>query len=142
VNGKQIRITIPAGIENGQTIRINGQGAPGVNGGPNGDFYITFTIADHPVFKRSGNDLHVAVDLDLFTAVLGGEVMIDTLDGKVKVPVKPETQNGTKVRLKGKGFPVYKRDGSFGDLFITWAVKIPTGLSDKQRELFTELSKT
>jgi curved DNA-binding protein len=142
VNGKNIRITIPAGIENGQTIKISGHGGPGVNGGPNGDLYITFHIDPDPQFKRDGNDLYTTTDLDLYTAVLGGEITIDTLDSKVKLKVKPETQNGTKVKLKGKGFPVYKKEGEFGDLYVTYSVKIPTNLTEKQKELFRELSKT
>ncbi|MBN2175775.1 MAG: J domain-containing protein [Bacteroidales bacterium] len=142
VNGKNIRITIPAGIENGQTIKISGHGGPGINGGPNGDLYITFSIANHPGMKRLGNDLYIHVSIDLFAAVLGSEITIDTLSGKVKLKVKPETQNGTKVKLKGKGFPVYKTDGQFGDLYITYAVKIPTNLTEKQKSLFTELSKS
>jgi curved DNA-binding protein len=141
VNGKNIRITIPAGIENGQTIKIPGFGSPGINGGPNGDLYITFSIANHPLFKRLGDNLYASVDLDLFTAVLGGEIIMDTLSGKVKLKVKPETQNGSKVKLKGKGFPVYKNEGQFGDLHITFTVKIPVNLTDKQKALFAELSK-
>ena len=141
VNGKNIRITIPAGVENGQKIKLKGHGGAGVNGGPNGDLYITFAIADHPQFKRLGNDLHTTVDLDLFTAVLGGELTVETLTGKVNVKVKPETQNGTKIKLKGKGFPVYKQEGEHGDLYITYSIKIPTNLTERQKELFTELSK-
>jgi len=142
VNGRNIRITIPAGIENGQTIKISGHGGPGINGGPDGDLYITFSIDNHAGIKRLGNDLYVHVDIELYTAVLGGEITIDTLSGKVKLKVKPETQNGSKVKLKGKGFPVYKNDGQFGDLYITYAVKIPTKLSERQKSLFTELSKS
>jgi curved DNA-binding protein len=142
VNGKQIRITIPAGIENGQTIKISGHGGQGVNGGPDGDLYIAFSIENHPRFKRLGNDLYTSVDLDLYTAVLGGEITIDTLDGKVKLKVKPETQNGTKVKLKDKGFPVYRNEGRFGDLLITYSVKIPTNLSEKQKKLFAQLSES
>jgi len=93
------------------------------------------------VFKRSGNDLYTNIDLDLYTAVLGGEVMVETLDGKIKLKINPETQNGAKTRLKGKGFPVYKKDGSFGDLYVTYNVLIPQNLTQQQRELFTELSK-
>jgi curved DNA-binding protein len=141
VNGKKIRITVPAGVENGQTIKIKGYGGEGINGGPNGDLYITFLIGTHPDFKRLGNDLYATADLDLYTAILGGELTINTLDGKVKLKVKPETQNGSQVKLKGKGFPVYKKEGKFGDLYVTYSIKIPTGLSDKQKELFTALSK-
>jgi curved DNA-binding protein len=140
VNGVTLRVTIPAGIENGQTIRISGHGSPGMNGGPNGDLYITALIANHPKIKRLGNNLYATVDLDLYTAVLGGEVIMETLNEKIKLKVKPETQNGTKIKLKNKGFPVYKNEGHFGDLYITYTVKIPTELTDKQRALFTELS--
>ena len=141
INGKNIRITIPSGIENGQTIKIAGLGGQGINGGPNGDLYITFSIANRSKFKRLGNDLYTTVELNLYTAVLGGEITIDTLDGKVKLKVKPETQNGSKIKLKGKGFPVYKSDGLFGDLIITYEIKIPQNLTDKEKALFTELSK-
>lgn len=141
VNQKNIRITVPAGINNGQTIKLKGHGGAGVNGGPAGDLYITFVINEDPVFKRNGDDLYATVDLDLYTAVLGGEITIETLDGKVKLKVKPETQNGTKTKLKGKGFPVYKKEGFFGDLIITWIVKIPVNLTEKQKSLFRELSQ-
>lgn len=142
VNGKNIRITIPAGVENGQTIRIKGYGGPGANDGPSGDLYIKFIIENDPTFRRSGNDLYTSVDLDLYKAILGGEIMIDTLSGQVKVMIKPETQNNTKIRLKGKGFPVYKNDGQFGDLIVTFSIKVPTNLTEKQKELFTELAKS
>jgi len=124
----------------GKKIKLSGYGAPGINGGPNGDLYITFVIEDDARFRRMGNDLHVDEEIDLYTAVLGGERVIDTMDGKVKLTVKPETQNGTKVRLKGKGFPVYRQDGSFGDLYITWQVKLPTNLTDQQKDLFQQLA--
>lgn len=142
VNGKKIRITVPAGISDGQTIKLNGQGGPGMNGGPAGDLYITFIITDDPLYKREGDNLYTNVPLDLYTAILGGEQVVDTFNGKVKLKVKPETQNGTKVRLKGKGFPVYKREGEFGDLFVTYNVQLPTHLSEKQKELFRELQKS
>jgi len=141
VNGKNIRLTIPAGVENGQIIKIAGHGSPGSNGGPNGDLYITFTIANHTKFKREGSNLYTNVDLDLYTALLGGDVLVDTFDGKVKLKIAPETQTGTKVKLKGKGFPIYKKDKEFGDLYITYAIKLPTNLTEKEKELFTELSK-
>ncbi len=140
VNGRPIRITVPAGVENEQSIRIPGQGGPGANGGPNGDLYLTFVVAPHPRFKRVGSDLFLTQDLDLPTAMLGGEITVDTMDGKVKLKVAPETQNGTKVKLKGKGFPVYKQEGRFGDLYVTYNVKLPTGLSEREQELFRELA--
>ena len=142
VNGKKVRITIPAGVENGQVIKLKGHGAPGINGGPNGDLYITFIITTHPTFRRSGSDIYTSVDIDIYTAVLGGEVMLDTFSGKIKLKVSPETQNETKIRLKGKGFPVYKQDGHFGDLYVTYSVKIPTNLTDRQKDLFKQLSQS
>ena len=140
VDGKNIRITVPAGIENGQKIKLSGYGSPGVNGGPKGDLYITFVIADDNRYKRKGNDLYVDEEIDLYTALLGGEKIIETLDGKVKLTVPPETQNGAKVRLKGKGFPVYKQEGKFGDLYVQWQIKLPTNLTDEQKELFRKLA--
>jgi curved DNA-binding protein len=141
VNGKNIRITIPAGIENGQTIKLKGYGGKGVNGGPDGDLYITFSIANDSQFKRAGNDLYATVDLELFTAILGGEITVDTMGGKIKLKVQPETQNGIKTRVKGKGFPMYKKENQFGDLYVTYQIKIPTGLTEKQKELFAELAR-
>ena len=141
VNGKNIRLTIPAGVEHEQTIKIAGHGNPGVNGGPNGDLYLTFSITDHPKFKREGSNLYANVELDLYTALLGGETTVDTLDGKVKLKVAPETQSGTKVKLKGKGFPVYKKENVFGDLYLSYQVKLPTKLSEQEKALFNELAK-
>ena len=139
VNGKQVRITIPAGVANGQVIKLKGYGGEGINGGPAGDLYITFVIPDDSVFKRLGDDLYVDVTVDLYTALLGGDQLVDTLDGQVKLKVKPETQNGTKVRLKGKGFPVYKKEGQFGDLIVTYSVKLPTNLTEQQKEMFRKI---
>lgn len=141
VNNKNIRITIPAGVENGQTIKIKGYGGEGVNGGPNGDLYIQFSIQNHSKFKRDKDNLYTTVDLDLYTAMLGGDMMVDTFNGKVKLTIKPETQNGSKVKLKGKGFPKYKKEGQFGDLYITYQLKTPTHLTEKERKLFTQLQK-
>ena len=141
VNNKNIRITIPAGVENGQIIKIKGHGGKGINGGPNGDLYIQFTIINNSKFKRDKNNLYATIDLDLYKAMLGGEVTVDTFDSKVKLKVKPEIQNGTKIKLKGKGFPVYKKEGQFGDLIITFNIKTPTNLSSKEKELFEELAK-
>ncbi len=118
VNGKNVRITIPAGVANGQVIKLKGYGGEGVNGGPAGDLYITFVIADDPVFKRLGDDLYVDVPIDLYTAILGGDQLVDTLEGQVKLKVKPETQNGTKARLKGIRDSLYirKKDSSVTSL--------------------------
>ena len=142
VNGENLRITIPAGIADGQMIKLKGHGEKGSNGAPNGDLYITFKIAPDPEFKREGDDLFTDVDIDLYTAVLGGTVNVKTIDGMVKLKVNPGTQNDTKVRLRGKGFPVYKKEGTFGDLIVTYHVNIPTSLSEKQKELFTQLKNS
>ena len=142
INGKNIRITIPAGIEDGQTIKISGYGSEGVNGGPKGDLYITFSLINNTAFKREGTHLYKTIDIPLTKSVLGGEITIETLNGKVKLKVKPETQNGTQVKLKGKGFPVYKKENQFGDLFITYLIKIPTKLTEEQRNLFEKLEQT
>lgn len=140
VNGKKIRITVQAGIENGQEIKISGYGGAGVNGGPNGDLFITFQVVNDTSFIRKGNDLFLSAPLDLYKAVLGGDETINTMDGKVKLMVKPETQNGTKVRLKGKGFPIYKKENQFGDLYITWQITLPKNLNAKEKELFQQLA--
>lgn len=143
VNGKNIRITIPAGIEDGQVIKLKGYGGPGVNGGPNGDLYIKFALKNNTRFARSGNDLYLSQPISLYTAVLGGEISIETFDGKkVKLTVQPGTQNGTKVRLKGKGFRVYKKENEFGDLYLTFNVQVPTQLTEEQKKLFEELAKS
>lgn len=140
VNGQNIRITLPAGIEDGQEIKLAHYGGPGMNGGPKGDLYITFEIKNDTNFTRKGNDLYCDAPLDLYKAMLGGEQVVDTLGGKVKLKIAPETQNGVTVRLKGKGFPVYKQEGTFGDLYVTWQIKLPTGLSEKEKALFQQLS--
>ncbi|MET3036257.1 J domain-containing protein [Chryseobacterium sp. NRRL B-14859] len=142
INGKKVRITIPAGVYDGQQIKLKGHGNPGVNGGPNGDLYITFNIPADPNFERIGDDLKTKVSIDLYTAVLGGEVKVNTLEGSVNLKVKPETQSGITVRLKGKGFPVYKKEGQHGDLFVTYEVKLPTNLTEKQKELFEQLKNS
>lgn len=139
VDGKNLRITVPAGIANGQTIKLKGQGGAGTNGGPAGDLYITFIIADDSRFKRVGDDLYLTSPLDLYTAILGGEQLIEAMGSKLKLNVKPGTQNNSKVRLKGKGFPVYKEPGKAGDLIVTYSIDIPTNLSEKQKELFREI---
>ncbi|GIZ09413.1 DnaJ C-terminal domain-containing protein [Flavobacterium sp. UMI-01] len=142
VNGKNIRLTIPAGVEDGQVIKISGHGGDGYKGGPKGDLYITFQITNNTTFKRDKENLLHTIDLDLYTAVLGGEITIPTFDGKAKIKVTPGTQNGTQIKLKGKGFPKYKKEGAFGDLIITYHIIIPKNLTQKQIELFTALSKT
>lgn len=142
LNGKNIRLTIPAGVSDGQEIKIKGHGSPGVNGGPNGDLYIKFNLINETPFQRDGDDLHLRKEIDLYTAVLGGPILVETFDGsKVKLNVKAGTQSGTKVKLSGKGFPVYKKEGKFGDLILTFQITIPTHLSGEEKKLFENLAK-
>jgi curved DNA-binding protein len=141
VNGTKLRITVPAGIADGQKIKLPGKGGASMQGGQAGDLYITFVIAPDPIFTRTGNDLLVNANLDLYTAVLGGELLIDTLQGKVKMQVPAGTQPDSKARLKGKGFPVYKKEGQFGNLIVTYNVQVPKRLSERQKQLFQELQK-
>lgn len=139
LNGKNIRITIPAGVADGQVIKLRGYGEPGKGDAPDGDLYITFRIKEDPTFKRVGNDLYTTTTIDLYTAVLGGEIILDTLNGKVKVKIKAGIQNDSKIRLKEKGFPIYKQSGEYGDLILTIQISIPTLLTERQKELFKQI---
>ncbi|MFZ4262627.1 DnaJ C-terminal domain-containing protein [Sphingobacterium sp. HJSM2_6] len=142
VNGKNIRITIPAGVEDGQKIRLKGQGAEGSSGGPKGDLYIQFSIKPDPHFHRVGNDLYTKLTIDLPTAMLGGDAIVSSLTGKINIKIKPDTAHGTKVRIKGKGFPIYKKEGEFGDLYAEIQIKLPNNLTEKQKKLIQELAET
>lgn len=141
INNKNVRITIPAGVENGQVIKLKGYGNPGRGNGPAGDLFITFNVNNNSPYKRTGSDLHLTQDIDMYTALLGGDITLETLHGTLKLKVKPETQNNTKIRLKGKGFPMYKADGQFGDLFITYHVQLPVNLTEKQKELLRKVKE-
>ncbi|GAA0873127.1 J domain-containing protein [Gangjinia marincola] len=142
VNGKKIRITIPAGIEDGQTIKIAGYGGEGVNGGPKGDLYITFQILNNTAFKREGSNLYKTYEVPLTTMVLGGEMTVDTLSGKVKLKLAQATPNGKQVKLSGKGLPKYKQKDAYGDLYITYQVKLPKTLTAEQKKIVEQLAKT
>ncbi|MDX1666343.1 MAG: J domain-containing protein [Saprospiraceae bacterium] len=141
LNGKKIRLTIPAGVEDGQTIRIKGQGGPGRNGGQKGDLYLTFRIAEDPHYRRDGSDLYATEKIDLYTAVLGGKKEVDTLHGKVVIRIPPETSNGKVIRLKEKGMPVYKKPDRKGDLYLTLEVELPRHLSSEEKDLFRQLAQ-
>lgn len=142
INGETLRITIPAGVADGQLIKLKGHGGKGTNGAPDGDLYIRFRVADDATFRRDGDDLHTDVSIDLYTAVLGGNIQVNTLDGQVRLTVRPGTQPETKVRLKGKGFPIYRQEGCFGDLIVTYHVSIPSTLTEGQKELFRRLQQS
>jgi len=136
VGGKKIRLTIPAGVADGQTIRIKGQGEQTPTG-RKGDLYITFDITLPENVRRVGNDLHAMVNVGMYEAVLGGKVTFEAPDGPVRFSLKPETQNGTKIRLKGKGVPAYKQN-SRGDLYIQVEVMLPQNISAEEHELLTK----
>ena len=141
-NGKSVRVTIPAGIADGQRLKLRGHGGEAPQGGTRGDLYITFRIEADKTFTRQGDNLHTVITIPLTTALLGGEITLSTLYGDVRLTIKPCTQPATKLRLKGKGFPIYKKEGEFGDLIITFNIQLPTSLTTRQRELINELKNT
>ncbi len=140
VNGKNLRLTVKPGVADGQTIRLRGQGGPGRSGGPDGALLITFRLAPDPRYARTGNDLTQDVPVALYTALLGGEQTVPTLGSPVKIKIKPETQSGTRLRLRGKGFPVYDQAGQFGDLYLRLTIALPQHLTDEEKGLFQQLA--
>lgn len=134
INGNSIRLTIPAGVADGQKIRLKGQGGEAPQGGTRGDLYITFRIEPDARFTREGDNLHTTVSTDLYTMLLGGELIVPTLQGSVRMQIKPGTQPDGKLRLRGKGFPKYKAEGERGDLIVSLRLTLPA-LNDKQKEL-------
>ncbi|MBW3129738.1 DnaJ C-terminal domain-containing protein [Hymenobacter profundi] len=140
VNGKNLRLTVKPGVENGQTIRLRNQGGAGLNGGPAGSLYLTFRIEPDPRYTRTGNDLTQEVPVSVYKAILGGEQVVDTLSGSVKIKIKPETQNDTRLRLRGKGFPVYDQPGQFGDLYLRLTLSLPQQLTEQEKDLFRQLA--
>ncbi|RZK12466.1 MAG: J domain-containing protein, partial [Hymenobacter sp.] len=141
VQGKNLRITIHPGAADGQTIRLRDQGGPGRNGGPNGSLLITFRILPDARYARTGNDLTQDVPVSLYRALLGGAQTVETLSGTVKINIKPESVNGTRLRLRGKGFPVYREDGHFGDLYLRLSVQLPQHLTDQEKDLIKQLAQ-
>jgi len=135
---EKLRITIKPGAYDGQLLRIKGKGAPG-SGGQRGDLYVRLRIGPHPAFIRKNDDLYTAQTIDLYTAVLGGDSLIETFDGKLKVKIPAGSQNGSTIRLKGKGMPVYGQAGRYGDLYLQINVQIPQTLTREERELFEKL---
>lgn len=141
VNGQKLRVTIKPGATNGQSLRIKGKGATGYNGGEAGDLLLHLRVLPHFLYNRAGNDLEQKVEVDLYTAVLGGKVTAHTFTGDILLTVPEGTENGKLLRLKGKGMPVYGKENQFGDMLVKIEVKIPTGLSDEQKELFKKLKE-
>ena len=135
------KVNIPAGIDNGNQVRMIGEGQPGANGGPNGNFYIEIEVAPHSYFRRNGNDILLDIDINMAQASLGDEITIPTLDGDVKLRIPPGTQPGRVFRLKEKGVPILQRTER-GNQMVTVNVQIPTSLTDQQEELLKTLGKT
>ena len=131
---KKIKVTIPAGIDNGQSVRIREKGEPGVNGGPRGDLLLEVNVSRHPIFQRQDMHIFSTVAISFAVATLGGDVKIPTVDGDVLYTVKPGTKTDTKVRLKGKGVPSLRNKGVRGDQYVTLVVQTPTGLNNEAKE--------
>lgn len=131
---KTFKVTIPAGIDNGQSVRLSGAGEPGENGGMRGDLIVQVIVIQHPVLKRQGINIFSTIAIDYPTAVLGGEVKVRTCDGDVMLTIKPGTQSDTKMRLKGKGVPLLRNPKQRGDQYVTIVVAVPTSLNDKQKK--------
>src|SRR5919108_2904150 len=134
---KTLAVRIPQGVDEGDRVRLSGEGEPGVNGGPPGDLYVQVHIKPHPVFQRDHDDLHCEMPISITTAALGGEIAIPTLDGSAKIRVPAETQSGKTFRLKGKGIKGV-RSQIPGDLFCHVAVETPVQLTERQRQLLRE----
>lgn len=141
VEDEKLRITTKSGAYNDQLLRIKGKGGKGSKGN-RGDLYVRVHVTPHPRYIRKGDDLHATHTIDLYTAVLGGSTIVDTLSGQVKVKIAPGTQSGRIIRIKNKGMPVYGETNIFGDLYVQLQVHIPERLTDKQRELFEQLKST
>ncbi|MDO4304414.1 MAG: molecular chaperone DnaJ [Bacillota bacterium] len=137
-NRKKIQVSIPAGIDNGQSVRIRDKGEPGVNGGPRGDLLVEVIVARHPIFQRQDYNIYSTVPVSFAVAALGGDVVVDTVDGKVIYEVKPGTQTDTKVRLKGKGVPTLRNKEVRGDHYVTLVVQTPDRLSHEAKELLRQ----
>ncbi len=131
---KKISVSVPAGIDNGQSIRIREKGEPGRNGGPRGDLLVEVIVSSHPTFKRRDYDVYSTAPISFAQAALGGEVLIDTLDGKVSYEVKPGTQTDTQIRFRGKGVPSIRNKAMRGDHYVTLVVQVPTDLSKEAKE--------
>lgn len=135
------RVRIPAGAKTGTKVRFAGEGNPGRLGGQAGDLYLRIVVRDDPRYERKGDDLHSTVDVDMYTALLGGKAPVHALDGDLMLTIKPGTQNGQTFRLRGKGMPKLRKKGEYGDLYVAVSVQLPTELTDRQRELLEEMRR-
>ena len=140
-NKKKIQVSIPAGIDNGQSIRIRDKGEPGTNGGPRGDLLVEVIVQRHPIFQRQEYNIFSTVPISFVVAAIGGEVLIDTVDGRVAYEVKPGTQTDAKVRLTGKGVPSLRNKEKRGDHYVTLVVQVPDKLSNQAKDLLRQFDK-
>ena len=131
---KKIQVSVPAGIDNGQSIRIREKGEPGTNGGPRGDLLVEVNVARHPIFQRQDMNIYSTAPVTFAQAALGGTVRINTVDGEVEYEVKPGTQTDTRIRLKGKGVPSLRNKNVRGDHYVTFVVQVPTNLNEEAKE--------
>lgn len=139
---KKIKVTIPAGIDNGQSVRIRDKGEPGLNGGPRGDLLVEVVVSRHPIFQRSDMDIYSTAPITFAQAALGGDVRINTVDGDVMYTVKPGTQTDTRVRLRGKGVPSLRNKSVRGDHYVTLVVQVPTKLTGEQKDLLEAFDRS
>lgn len=140
VGDKKIRLKLKPGIWDRQKIKITGKGAPGSNGGENGDLYITFLIKPHPEYRLDGTDLFKDIPVSIYSAMLGAALEVQTISGKFELKIPPGTKNGTVLRLRGKGFPVYDKPGSQGNLFLRVMLQLPEKLTAQEKKLWRELA--
>lgn len=140
LNGKRLTVKVPAGVETGSRIRLGGQGEPGERGGPAGDLFLDISVAEHPLVRREGNDLYLDLPVTLSEAALGGEVQVPIFGGSGAVSLRPGTQSGTKLRLRGKGVPSLK-GGPAGDLYLVVMIKLPEHLDEGSKKALSTLEK-
>ncbi len=138
---KKVNLTVPAGIDDGQTLRVSGEGDCGINGGPAGNLNVSVSVRPHPIFTREGYDVHCEIPITYAQAVLGDEITVPTIDGQVKFNISEGTQNGTRTRLKGKGIKHLQRDAR-GDQYVKLYIEVPKNLSKKQKELLKEFENS
>ncbi len=141
VDGEKLRVTIKPGAYSGQELRIKGKGGHGINGGSRGDIYVKINVLPDSRYKIKGNDLIKTVDIDLYTAVLGGKIGVNTFSGELHIPIPKGSQNGSKLRLKSKGMPVYGKTGMAGDLYVQLNILIPRNLGQEEMNLFKKLKE-
>jgi curved DNA-binding protein len=140
IGGRRIEVKIPRGAKTGTKVRVRGEGAEGLGGGPKGDLYLEIEVTPHATFERVGDDVYTELPVDLYTAILGGEATVPTFKGRIKLRIPPETQTGRTFRLKGQGMPRLKQSDERGDLYAKVIVQLPQNLTPEEIALFEELA--